>query len=158
MADNNELQAKSVFDTLCAALDQDDWNYQKDTEKLEISCTARGEDLPIELIVQVSASKGVVSLFSPIPVKVPEDKRVDLAVAVAIANNGTRWGNFDYIIQDGHIFFRMAACFLDSLLGAEFFLNMMYTACGTVDKYNDRFLMLAKDMMNIEKFIALENQ
>lgn len=158
MADNNELQARSVFDTLCAALDQNNWNYQKDVEKLEISCSVRGEDLPIELIVKVRASGGVVSLISPIPVKTPEDKRIDLAVAVAVANNGMRWGNFDYDLQSGSIFFRMAGSFHDSLLGPKFFMNMVYTACSTIDKYNDRFLMLAKNLLNIEKFIELENQ
>ena len=158
MADNNELLARSVFDTLCAALDSDNWKYQKDEENLEIKTGAQGDDLPMDLYIRVKAKNGVVSLISPLPVKVPEDKRVDLAVAMSVANDRMRWGNFDYDIQDGSIFYRMVACFIDSLLGPELFKAMVYMAANTIDKYNDRFLMLAKGIIDFEKFLELENQ
>ena len=126
MADNNDLLAKSVFDTLCAALDHDDWNYKKDAENLRIETGAQGDDLPIELNISVIPKSGAVLLMSQLPVKTPEDKRLEMAVAVAIANNGMRWGNFDYNVADGRIFFRMAGSYIDSLLGEEFFKNMLH--------------------------------
>ena len=158
MADNNDLLAKSVFDTLCAALDHDSWNYKKDAENLRIESGARGEDLPIELNISIQPKSGAVLLLSSIPVTTPEDKRIEMAVAVAVANNGMRWGNFDYHVADGRIFFRMAGSYLGNLLGEEFFKNMLYTGCSTIDRYNDRFLMLAKGLLTLEKFVELDQQ
>ena len=152
------LQAKGVFDTLCAALNHNDWKYEKNTEKLRIIVNARGDDLPMEVIISVEADRGVVFLMSRLPVKTPEDKRIDLALAVAAANDGMRWGNFDYDIRDGELYFRMAECFIDSLLGEECLYSMVMTAFSTIDDYNDRFLMLAKGMIDLEKFVEMDNQ
>lgn len=153
-----KLQARGVFDTLCAALDHNDWKYDKNAEKLRVELTATGEDLPMKLIISVEADRGVVFLTSLLPVKTPEDKRIDMAIAVAAANRVLRWGNFDYSIQDGQLYFRMAGCFIDSLLGEEFLHDMVMFAFSTIDEYNDRFLMLVKGMITIEKFIDLNKQ
>lgn len=153
-----KLQARSVFDTLCAALDHNDWKYDKNAEKLRVDISATGEDLPMDVIISVEGDRGVVFLMSHLPVKTPEDKLIDMAIAVASANSGMRWGNFDYGIQGGQLYFRMAGCFIDSLLGEEFFQDMLMCAFSTIDKYNDRFLMLAKGMITVEKFIELDKQ
>lgn len=158
MAESREVQAKKVFDTLCAALDQEGWNYKKDGEEMEIACGARGEDLPIDLRIRVMADRGEILLTSHMPFKVPEDKTVDMAIAVAIANSGMRWGRFDYDIRDGSVFFCMAGIFLGSQLGTGFFRHMVGAACYTIDEYNDRFLMLTKGLLTIERFIALDQR
>lgn len=158
MAESREVQAKKVFDTLCAALDREGWNYKKDEEEMGIACDVRGDDLPMELRIYVMADRGEVILTSRMPFKVPEDKAADMAIAVASANNGIRWGSFDYDIQDGSIFFRMAGIFLGSRLGAGFFPHMMGAACYIIDEYNDRFLMLTKGLLTIERFIALDQR
>lgn len=159
MTDAEKLtKAKATYATLCSALDKDEWHYKKDEEELTIKCGARGEDLPIEIIIQVDAGRQLVYLLSPMSFEIKEDNRLDVAVAISYINNMLVHGCFDYNINTGTIVFRMPNSFMDSTLGEEVFRYMLYCACKTVDEYNDKFLMLSKGMLSLEKFLEAETK
>ena len=80
---NNLEQAKSVFGTLCQALENYELNFEKDEEKLAIECSIQGEDLPMELTINVDAKRMLAILISHMPFVIQEDKRLDVAVAVS---------------------------------------------------------------------------
>ena len=156
MADENLERAKRVFDTLCATLDEHKWHYQKNEEELTIECGVQGEDLPMEITIKVDVEKQLVLLLSHLPFIVSEDKRLDVAIATSVANNGLMDGCFDYDITDGHMFFRMTNSFIESEIGSDVFNYMLFFSFHLIDKYNDRFLMLAKGLMSLNDFIAQE--
>ena len=81
---------------------------------------------------------------------------VDMAVAVAASNWGMVDGSFDYSLSDGNLIFRMAASYRDSMIGDELLSYMLGVVCGTVDRYNDRFLMLCKGTLSLGDFLAEE--
>ena len=78
-------------------------------------------------------------------------------MAVCMANHGLVRGSFDYDISDGEIRYRLTAAYRDSVLGPDLFEYMIGAAASTVEAYNDRFFMLAKKMITIEKFIEMES-
>lgn len=159
MANEKELkQAKSIFDTICKMLDKNDLTYKKNEEKLIISCVIHGDDIPMDILFVVNPRAEVVSLISPMSFKMGEDKRVDGALAVCIANYGLVNGTFDYDINDGEIRFRMVSSYRESILSEELFMYMLMVSAHTVDEYNDKFLMLAKGMWGIEQFVEWENK
>lgn len=149
-------RAKETFATLCAAMDGNNWKYKKDEENLAIQCGVQGDDLPMEIVVTVDAKRCVVLLLSKIPIQTPEDKRLQMAVAVSAVNNSLVDGCFDFDIQSGKMFFRMTNSFMASKLSASVFHYMLAIACRTVDEYNDKFLMLGKGMLSLEQFLAAE--
>ena len=54
MSEEKELkQAQTVYKALCEMLNERDWHYEKDEENLAIKCGAQGDDLPMEIIVEV---------------------------------------------------------------------------------------------------------
>ena len=146
-------QAQAVLDTLCEMLEEENWQYEKDDEDLSITCGAQGDDLPIELRINVEAERQLVVILSQMPFIVPEDKRTALAVAVSAANNGLADGSVDYNYLKGNIVFRMTTSFLDSLIGKELFEYMVFCACFIIDRYNDKFLMVAKSDMSNEEIV-----
>ncbi len=151
MTDEMKLErAKIVYGTLYEVLDENDWYYEKNDEDLVISCGAQGEDLPMEIEVTVSARSQMVILLSHMPFSIAEDKRLDLAIAVSIVNNRLVDGCFDYDVKSGNMVFRMTNHFLDSTLGKKVFSYMLFCSCQTIDKYNDKFLMLAKGMLSLK--------
>ncbi len=161
MADEKKLaQARTVFDTLCQALDHNDWHYDKDetdANKLAIECGAQGDDLPMSIIIKVLAERQLVMLISKIPFTIQEDKRLDLALAVSAINNRLVDGSFDYNVSTGRMFFRMTNSFIESTVSEELFSYMLYCSCKTIDKYNDKFLMIAKGVLPLEQFLASLN-
>ena len=157
MAEVNMAKAKEVFDALVNMLDTRDWKYDKFEEDLVIKSGIKGEDLPIEFIVVVKPKNQVVQLLSRLPFQIPEEKRVDAAIAICVANNGLVDGSFDYDIAEGNITFRLTSSYRESELGADLFEYMILVSAGTIDDYNDKFFMIAKDMMSVQQFIEKEN-
>ncbi|MBE6960789.1 MAG: hypothetical protein E7448_08755 [Ruminococcaceae bacterium] len=153
----NPEQAQAVFGQICQTLDAHDWKYQKNEEKLMISCSARGDDLPMELNIRVDAQRSVVVLFSHMPFAIQEDKRLDVAVAITVINNALADGCFDYNIADGNLYFRMSNSFEDSTLSQAVFAYMLFASCQIIDEYNDKFLMLAKGLISVQDVLAALN-
>ena len=158
MADEKVMkQAQSVYETICKTLASRDWNFTRHDDKLMINCGARGEDLPMDIFIIVNPQAQVVSLISPMPFKIGEDKRVDAALAVCVANYGLVNGTFGYDLADGEIRFRIVSSFRESILSEELFNYMVLVAASTIDDYNDKFLMVSKGMLTIQQFIEWEN-
>ena len=153
----NMRKAVEVYNTLIHMLDTRDWKYEKHEDQLLIKSGIRGDDLPIEFIVLVKPRNQVVQFYSSLPFKMPEDKRVEGALAVCIANYGLVDGSFDYDISDGEIRYRLTSSYRQSQLGEDLFEYMIMVAAATVDKYNDQFFMLSKGMMTIEQFMEFES-
>ena len=148
------LRAQRVYETLCTTLDSHDWKYKRNEENLSIDCGVQGDDIPIEITIKVDPDMQLIMLLSHLPFVVSEERRLDVAIATSIVNNSLVDGSFDYDITEGHMFFRMTSSFIESEIGNELFAYMLMCSCHTIDEYNDKFLMLDKGMISIEKFIA----
>ena len=101
--------------------------------------------------------RDVFQILSPIPSHIPEDKRIDAAVAVSVANYGMINGCFDLDMSDGEIRFRVAQGYEGMELSNEFIKYIMGIVFFTTDKYNDKFFMLGKGLMSLEQFIEQES-
>lgn len=147
--------AKATFATLCRALDNKEWKYDADHEALRLHCGVRGDDLPMDLNFTVDSNRMLIIMTSHLPYVIPEDKRLEVAIAVSLVNNMLAHGCFDYDIQEGNIFYRMTNCFIESQVGEELFEYLLNAACHVVDEYNDKFLMLGKGMLSLEQFMQM---
>ena len=152
MASNLALQVYKAFQ---AHLDKNKFKYNAHDEDLVISLTVNGDDLPINTIIRVMEKRNVAQVLC-ICGKAPEDKRIDLAVAVAVANYGMINGCFDYDISDGELRFRVTHNYTDGVPSDEVIRYLLGIAFNTTDKYNDKFFMLGKGMMTLEQFIEAE--
>ena len=150
-------EAKKVFDSLVKMLDERDWNYEKHEDELLIRSGIKGEDLPIEFLMVIKPKHQLVQFLSKLPFSFPDDKRVDGAIAICVANYGLIDGSFDYDINDGEIIFRLNSSYRESVLGPDLFEYMIMVSASTIDNYNDKFFMLAKGMMTIQQFLEQEN-
>ena len=157
MAEVNMQKAKEVYASLIRMLDSINWSYDKDEPNLIIKSGVNGDDLPVEFLVVVNPKNEVVQFISQLPFNAPEDKRIDLAIAVNVANWGLCDGSFDYNVKDGRIIFRMTSSYRESVLGQELFKYLIMVAASTVDKYNDKFFMIAKGMISVQQFIQQED-
>ncbi|MBQ4071018.1 MAG: hypothetical protein IJD51_01210 [Clostridia bacterium] len=155
MADNNKMmQANEAYETLCLALDSRGWTYTKDEEGLEVKAEVIGNDIDITLRIKVDPERLLVSLFSDLSYTVPEDSRVEVAVALAMINYATVDGNFDYNFSTGRIIFRLTSRFRESLVGTELFNYMIGVSCSTIDAYNDKLFMIGKGRYTLEELKA----
>lgn len=155
MADANEMVlAKTVYADLCDSLEKRGWHYQKHEEDLVVTFGVAGEDIPMEFVLAVDAQRQLLSVFSKLPVVVPEDKRMELAIATCVASNGLADGSFDYDIAKGTIVFRLTASFRESKIGDGLFEYLIACSSAIVDAYNDKFLAICKGLIGVNDFIT----
>lgn len=149
--------ADQIYQTLCAALDARGYTYEKNEEKRSIQCTLRGADIPIRFIIIVNDERKLIEFVSVLPCRMPEDKRIEGAIATTIANFGMYDGTIHYNIHDGILLYRMTSCFKgDTKVGQGLFHYMIDCGCTNVDRYNDRFYNLAEGKISIQEFVDLE--
>lgn len=156
MAELNMEQAKQTYDNLCKMLDERGWKYERVDGDLTIKSGIKGDDLPIEFLVRVNPRNEIVSFLSLLPFNVDESKRVDMALAVCAANYCLADGSFDYNLSSGKIIFRLTSSYKNSILSADLFEYMIMVSAATVDVYNDKFFMISKGVLSIQKFLEEE--
>ena len=146
-------KAVQVYELFKENLTEHHIKFETDDEHLVLKMIVHGEDLPQPTFIQVDDERSVVQILSPIPSRIPDDKRMDAAVAVAIANYGMINGSFDLDMSDGEIRFRVTQSYADMELSQECISYLIGIVFFTTDKYNDKFFMLGKGMISIEQFI-----
>lgn len=155
MADATKMkQAKTVYETFCKALDARKWKYEGHPEDMVITFSYMGEDIPMDFVVFIDEDRQLVRMLSRLPFTFAEDHRVDGAVATSYINFKLADGSFDYDYFTGEVIFRLTATFIESLVSEELLFYMVACSCYTVDKYNDKLLMVAKGMLPVDRFIA----
>ena len=146
-------KAKIVFDTLCACIEMRNWSFDKDEDRLLVHFVVSGDDLPMRFIMIVDAERQLVRLLSQMPFSVPEDKRIEGAIATCAATNTLANGCFNYDISDGSIGFRMSASFRESEIGEDLFSYMIDFSCTAVDEFNDKLWGVSKGFLSISDFL-----
>lgn len=153
MAEKRELMdALATYQTICDALDNRNWKYQKDEEKLLVRFNVSGDDLQMSFIIFVDIDRQLVRLISWLPFKAT--KRVeDISCAVLQANYRMVAGSFDFNYKDGAIAYRLTASYQGAVLGEGAINYLIDCSANTVDDYNDEFLMLEKGEITLEQFM-----
>lgn len=149
---------QTMYETICEMFDDRGFHYERRDEDHIINCTVNGEDIPMDIIFHVRDERQIVQLISPMPFRVPEEKRMDVALAILVINDLLIDGSFDYDVTTGRIAFRLTACYIDSILGKGLFDYMLGVSAATIDEYNDKFLMIGKGMLPVEDFIENERR
>lgn len=147
---------QNVYETICAMFDNKGYHYERHDDDHVISCTVGGEDIPMDILFVVRDERQLVQLISPMPFRVPEDKRIDIALATTVINDRLVDGSFDFDMAEGRISFRLTTSYIESILGKELFEYMLMVSASTIDEYNDKFLMISKGMISFEQFLDSE--
>jgi hypothetical protein len=150
MADTN---ANKVYADLCAALDRRNWKYNRQDEKLTVTFGVSGDDIPMDFSFSVDEKRKLLRVFSRLPFNVPEDHRMDLALATCAVNYKLADGSFDYDLATGRIGFRLTASFRESSIGDGLFDYLIACSCSTVDDYNEKFLRVGNGTVSLEDFL-----
>ncbi len=155
MADEKQIAlATKVYQTLCQALDNRNWTYTKEEDRLLVHFNVNGDDIPMRMLVVVDVERQLIRLLSYLPFKMGESKRMEGAIAACAISNRLADGSFDFDLSDGTVIYRMTASFRESVIGTGLFEYLIDCACATVDNYNDQFLAIDKGLLSISDFLA----
>lgn len=153
MAMDKQTRAKEVFGLLCLALDQRKWKYNKNTEKLTVSFSVVGNDLPMRMNIYVETKREIVSCYTSQDFTVPEDKVPAFCMGVCAINNHLVDGSFDFDVLRRTVTYRLTVSYHDSVVGTELFDYMIDCSSATVDDVNQDMKAYAEGKLDYDTFI-----
>ena len=156
MKSDNLAKAVKIYQQMVTALRAKKWEFEEHEKDLLIISGCVGEDFPIQFLFRVDPERDSISFHTSKFARFSEEKLVDAAYATIVANHGLPFGVFDLDLNDGSIFYTMTSSYAGVEFSEDFFANMLAIAISTTDKYNDKFIMLSKGMINLQQFIESE--
>ena len=148
---NNE-RAMKIYGDICDVLDAKGWNYTRRDDDLAIVLSVRGNDLEMDLLIRVDSERQLVSIVSPMPFAMSDEKRIDGAIATCAATYKLADGSFDYDVTSGKIYFRLTSTYRGCDIGEGLLEYMVDVSLSTIDVYNDKFMALNKGYIDIKSF------
>ena len=148
---NNE-RAMKIYGDICDVLDAKGWNYTRREDSLAIVLSVRGNDLEMDLLIRVDSERQLVSIVSPMPFAMSDEKRIDGAIATCAATYKLADGSFDYDVNSGKIYFRLTSTYRGCDIGEGLLEYMVDVSLSTIDVYNDKFMALNKGYIDIKSF------
>ena len=146
-------RATQVYQLIKSHLSSKNMRFEPHDDDQVITMTAQGEDLPMPVLIRVIGDREVLHISSPLPGRIPEDKRIDTAVALAAINNHLMNGNFDLDLDSGLVVYRVCQSFHDNDISEEQIHYLLAIVFITMDEYNDTLFMMAKGMLTLEQLL-----
>ena len=146
-------EAQTILQTTLDFLNEENFHFEQ-TEDYEIHFTVKGDDLPMELYINIDVDREVIRLFSVLPFKINPDNYSLMAEGTVAINDHLVNGNFDLNKDHMMMSFRMAQTYRDSLISKSVIAYILYTSLNTMDDYNDKLFMLNKGKCTLDELLA----
>lgn len=117
-----------------ALLDAEEWTYQVDDERPVISAGFTGNSGEWRVFL-VATEDGVVIVDSVLSQLIPEERRVEVAHLLTLANFGMRVGGFQFDFSDGEVRFHSGIDLEGTHLTELMFKNLLFTNLATMDRH-----------------------
>ncbi len=148
-----------MYQAACKALKENDWSFAEHPENLVITAGAKGDKMPIPLIIQEQRNINTLSIYSELPFTVPETARDRIAVAINLINYNIINGCFDYQCTQGKIIFRIAQYVGEGGITPNDIHHLILTAYFTANKFNHRILDIANAAkMSLDEMASIARQ
>lgn len=145
--------SKAIYKDVCDYFDANGLSYDKDEAHLVVISKFSGDDLPVNMIIEVTEGLNLLSIISPMPFTVSEDKRIDVALAVVAANNGVRNGAFDLDLDSGRLVYKVCDLITDGKAGKDLLDYLFSISLNMIDDYNDKFFAVSFGAISVAEFI-----
>lgn len=145
-------QARKTINSICAMLAESGTKYTLNDEKLYVKVVFASDDFPIEIYFRARPENELLTVTSVLPFSIPEDGRVNVAVAAMMLNSSSYDGTWSIDLSDGYMSFIITNSYIDSILGKECFHSLMGLAYNATKMCADKFFILGKGYMTVQQF------
>lgn len=132
-----------VFDSVVAFLQEDDWRYEEIPGELAIRFSFSGKNARYECFGQANEDHEIFVFYTLLPVRVPEEQRLNIAELLARINYGLNIGNFELDMNDGEIRYKTSI----DVEGGELSIRMAETLIAVNISTTDRYFAAFTDVL-----------
>ena len=124
-----------IFEGMSDFFARDDWKTTQLEGKLTLRMGFSGDDSSWTCFAQAREQQEQVCFYSVAPVKVPEDRRTEMAQFLHRANYGMIIGNFEMDYSDGEVRYKTSVDVEGSELTFALMKQVVYPNVLTMDRY-----------------------
>lgn len=151
-------QAKEIYEMWCNLLDEKDWPYEEDIKHLTLTCTVKGDDLPIPVAIIVATHPTITAIYSHLPFSISENRREAISMATCMANKKIYTGCFSIKHDSNILVYRLSHDYNINPINKEILNDMLMTSCCMVDMFNDKFFIINKKKISINEMFDLMDE
>lgn len=147
------INAQRVYKSVCEALDEHDFEYQKFEEDLVLTFAYDICGESMVFILQAQAELKLVRILSMMKQTFPEERRIEGALAVNYVNYSMNDGSFDLSVDDGEVYFKLTTSIRESLISPELVLYMIDYSRHACEMFCGNLAKLAKGEISLNEFV-----
>ncbi len=148
MSEVNLEMAKSVYDSVCAVIEEMGLKMNKHDEDLVVTFGHRGDDMDHDLLIAINAKRETILVMERLPFDINPEKSADVASAVCLVNSRLVLGGFTYDLKD-RLSYEVSQVYAGSLIGKDAIKRMIFSLVFTVEDYDDKFMALNKGYLKV---------
>jgi hypothetical protein len=142
------------FLTLGRYLESDGWAPQRLEEETAYRMRCQGENGTMRCAAIILEKLEQLVFYADAPDRIPEDRRMEVARFITLANYGMRIGNFELDLRDGTVRYKSSLDFEGLVLVPRMISNTLYPAVRTLDEYLPGLSAVAEGRATAEEAIA----
>ena len=125
----------SVYERLVGWFESEGWPLDRHDHESWFRSAFAGSSATIGLVGQVREDLEIALLYSVPPLRVPEERRREVAEFLTRANYGLLIGNFELDMEDGEVRYKTGMDVEGAELTPSLIAGMVRANCATADRY-----------------------
>ena len=147
--------ADRAYAALCSAMERGDLSFRK-YERIPVLRFRVEDEGPIQrFVIRLNRAYELITLNASLPIRVPEERRIEMAVAVCRATSVLLNGCFGYNLQEGTVFFRLTAPLRGCEYSEAYFACMVECATEIVSEFSDLLGKVAAGELSLPEFMNM---
>lgn len=151
MNDEKMEMGRTVYNTICAALDEAEIKYDRHDETLFIDFRYKGEDMIHNQFILVNPEREAIQWIDRLPFAISSEKSAEMALAVCTVNDRLLAGRFSYNGKE-QLQFEMTQLYTGGLVSKALIKRITFMCYQTVEDFDDKFMALNKGYLKINDF------
>lgn len=149
--DEQKERMRQLFTQLCRELDDRDWGYVQDEENpLALnSYSTLGEDEIFTFVASIGGEGRYFALRGIFPFKVPKERRLAFAYAIAVHNRYCPDNCIDLDLTEGYVGLRKTSVLVGAIVGSDFFFSAMEPFLLTAEGLYPRLARIAQNDVSL---------
>lgn len=123
------------FESVGRFLEEDGWHPQQIGDNFVYRVYFAGQNGELACFAQVRVDLEQFLFYVVMPVRAPEERRLEMAEFITRANYGLRIGNFEMDFEDGEVRYKASIDFEGEALTDNLIRGVIYPAVQTMDRY-----------------------
>lgn len=132
-----------ILDGARAFFTADDWKFTEDHERDFLRLSFQGKDGSWRCVAHARETQEQLIFFSVVDIKIPSERRAEVAEFITRANYGIHIGNFEMDYSDGEVRYKTSIDFEGTEVTHALCKQMVYPNVFTMDRYLKGILAVA---------------